>query len=131
MAKIIKTENMANGLKIEFKDCSNRYYGDYHRVRIEVDCSVPLTPAVLAQVAESESERENIRKVLGKNYVYTRVLEQMGVPGDALEEAKRNLIDSFAGSTFSYMAQPSFPLRLIAREMERRRKVHRPFQDPQ
>lgn len=126
MTKIIQTENLANGMKIEFIDCSNRYYGDFHRVCIEVRCSFSLTPALLGQVADSEEERENIRKALGETYVYTRVLEQMGVSGDALEEAGRKLIDSFSGSAFSYMAQSSFPLRLIARELERRRKVHRP-----
>jgi hypothetical protein len=130
MTKIIRTENLANGIKVEFKDCSNRYYGDYHRVRIEVRCSFPLTPAVLGQAADSEEEQDKIRKIIGEKYVYTRVLEQMGVPGDALDETRRNLIDSFAGSTFSYMAHPSFPLRLIEKELERRGKVHRPFGNP-
>jgi hypothetical protein len=129
MTKIIQTENLPNGMKIEFIDCSNRYYGDYHRVRIEVRFIFPLTPAVFEQIADSEAERVNIRKVLGGKYVYTRVLEKMGVPGDALEETRRSLIDSFIGSTFSYMAQPSFPLRLIVRELARRSKVHRPFRN--
>ena len=129
MTKIIQTENLPNGMKIEFIDCSNRYYGDYHRVRIEVRFIFPLTPAVFEQLADSEAERVNIRKVLGGKYVYTRVLEKMGVPGDALEETRRSLIDSFIGSTFSYMAQPSFPLRLIVRELARRSKVHHPFRN--
>ena len=130
MTKIIRTENLANGMKVEFIDLSNRYYGDFHRVRIDVCCSFTLTPAILAEVAESEAERENVRKILGENYTHTRVLEKMGVPGDALEETKHNLIDSFAGNALSYMAQPSFPLRLIARELERRGKVRHPFREP-
>lgn len=130
MMKTIRTENLANGMNIEFIDSSNRYYGDYHRVRIEVCCTFALTPAILAQAAGSEEEGESLRRTLGENFVYTRVLEKMGVPGDALEETRRSLIDSFSGSTLSYMAQPSFPVRLVARELERRRKVHHPFGNP-
>ena len=131
MTKIIQTKNLSNGLKIEFFDRSNRYYGDYHRVCIEVRCVFSLTTAVLEQLSDLEVERVNIRKLLGEKYVYTRVLEKMGVPGDAVEDTRRSLIDSFAGSAFSYMAQPSFPLRLIARQLERRSKVHRPSWDSQ
>jgi hypothetical protein len=131
MTKIIQTKNLSNGMKIEFIDRSNRYYGDYHRVCIEVRCVFSLTTAVLEQLSDLEVERVNIRKLLGEKYVYTRVLEKMGVPGDAVEDTRRSLIDSFAGSAFSYMAQPSFPLRLIARELERRSKVHRPSWDLQ
>lgn len=130
MKKTIRTEYLANGMKVDFVDFSNRYYGDFHRVRIEVCCSFTLTPALLAEVAESDSERENVRNILGENYTHTRVLEKMGVPSDALEETKRSLIDSFAGSALSYMAQPSFPRQLIARELERRGKVRHPFKNP-
>jgi len=127
MTKIIRTENLPNGIKVEYIDSSNRYYGDYHRVRIEVRCSFSLTPDLLDQAADSEEGRENIRRALGETCVYTRILERMGVPGDALEETRRGLVDSFAGSTIPYMAQSSFPLRLISRELERRSKVLHPF----
>jgi hypothetical protein len=36
-----RTEHLANGITLTFFDCSNRYFGDYHRVYIEIHLSVP------------------------------------------------------------------------------------------
>lgn len=124
---IMRTEKFSNGLTVEFHDRSNRYYGDFHRVRIEVRCSIPLTPAAIPLSEDPEAELRRVRDMLGDEVVFSRFLEQMGVAGDALERTKQHLIDSFARSTFSYLENPAFPSRLVARELERGKKVRRPF----
>jgi hypothetical protein len=124
---IKRTEKLSNGLTVEFHDRSNRYYGDFHRVRIEVRCSIPLTPAVITPSEDPEAELRRVRDILGEEVVFTRFIERMGVAGDALEQTKRHLIDSFTRSAFAYLENPAFPSRLVARELERRKKVRRPF----
>lgn len=127
MNDTLRTEQLANGLTVEFHDHSNRYYGDYHRVRIEVRCRCPLAAGLFAGAADPEAELQSARSALGEEVVFTRVLEQMGVAGSDVEKTRQHLIDSFVQGTFPYMESPAFPARLVAREMEQKKKGRRPF----
>jgi len=52
MAEIIRADELANGVRVEFVDGSNRYFGDYHRLRIEVHCRVALTEQLFADATD-------------------------------------------------------------------------------
>lgn len=122
---ILRTETLPNGLKVEFLDRSNRYYGDFHRVRIEVSCRIALNETLFRAAAEPSAEYRRARDRFGDELVYTRILEKMGVAGDQLAAVKGALIDAFAGSTLPYLEKPGFSLRFVQRELERAGKLRR------
>jgi hypothetical protein len=89
-----RTERLANGVVVDFVDLSNRYFGDYHRVCIEVHIHVPLPVDC----------RHSIKQ-----------LERMGVAGAAVAAVRDRLIDDYWRHAGPYLARPDFPARLAAR----------------
>lgn len=126
MGDILRSVRLENGLNIEFSDRSNRYFGDYHRVCVEVRCRVPLNPECFAGSADPAAELQAARAVLGNEVVFVRRLEKMGVAGEEVERSRAALIDSFIRSSFPYLDTPSFARRFVAVELERRRQGRRP-----
>lgn len=123
---ILRSVRLDNGLTIEFFDRSNRYFGDYHRLCVEVRCRVPLTPEAFVDAADPAAELQAARVMLGSEVVFTRTLEKMGVAGAAVVRSREALIESFFRSSHSYLDTPAFPGRFIAGELVRRRQGHRP-----
>ncbi len=117
------TVKLPNALIVEFRDQSNRYFGDYWRVTVEVCCRIP----VVAAFADDDPERERARALLGDEVVYRRTLEKMGVAGDEVEAVRSALVESFLGSTSSYFSDPSFAPRFVRRQLADRKGRARPF----
>lgn len=126
MNEIIRTESLSNGVRVAFHDRSNRYFGDYHRVCVEVRCCLPLTPPLFAGAADPPAECRQARAVLGEEACHVRILERMGVAGDEVERVRQEIIDGFIRSTLPYLQSPNFPARLIAVELARHRQGRRP-----
>jgi hypothetical protein len=118
---LIHAEHLQNGLTVEFHDRSNRYFGDYHRLHLEVLCRLPLTPTLFAHEADPRGACEEARRLLGPEAVHRRTLERMGVAGGELEATRRALIDDFLRSTLPYLENPLYPSRMLASELTRRR----------
>jgi hypothetical protein len=100
----LRTERLANGIELTFVDCSNRYFGDYHRVCVAVRVSVP-PPAGPLQLA--------------------RHLERMAVPGAELAAVRDRLIADFLRHAGAYLARPETPARLAAAEAAGRGRPRR------
>ena len=96
-----RTERLANGLDVAFVDFSNRYYGDYHRVCVEV--------RIAAQGADGSANAD----VTVPQQV--RHLERMGVAGADVEAVRRQLVDDFWRHAGPYLGHPDFPARLAAK----------------
>ncbi|BCR04821.1 hypothetical protein DESUT3_18900 [Desulfuromonas versatilis] len=122
-----RSERLDNGLLVEFRDVSNRYFGDYHRVRVEVICRLALGEGLFAGSADPAADCEQARKLLGPEIVFARSLEKMGVAGAAVEQTREELIQGFVESTFAYLGKPDFVSRLLARELSEARKARGPF----
>jgi len=84
---------LENGVQIAFKDCTNRYYGDYHRICIEVNLSF---------VADHY-----------KNIYKFQTLERMGVSSADVAAVQTELIDAFRNGTMCYMAGENFPAKFL------------------
>lgn len=92
--RLIKRVALSNDLILEFSDRSNRYFGDYHRVMIEIDALVEGTEGQL-----------RLR--------YQRPLKRMGVcSAEAAREAEA-LIEQFLTTTVPYMEQAGFVKKLL------------------
>ena len=90
--KPFRTERLANGMEIEFVDLGNRYFGDYHRVCVEVRMSVTLADANIVQQVKR--------------------LERMGVPGADVDVVRRQLVEDYWRHAGTYLARPDYPARL-------------------
>jgi hypothetical protein len=113
------TELLANGLVVEFFDCSNRYFGAYWRLCLDVRCRIALAGRLFA------AELENASSMLGESVEYNRRLERMGVAEEDLASVRQQLVDSFLASTRSYLEDPDFPARLIASRLAENNRLHR------
>jgi len=98
-----RSETLANGISVDFFDRSNRYFGDYHRVRIETHISVP-------------------RPDQGEPLIKVRILERMGVPGAEVAAVRLQLCDDFWSHASGYLGRPDYPDRLLAAEQPGRRR---------
>ncbi len=98
MQHLFDSVQLDNGLKIEFVDETVRYYGDYHRVKIEVF------------IILSDGRRERFQS-----------LERMAVSGAELDAVKSQVLQAFRSRTMKYMAAPAFEEKFIQNLRQRRR----------
>lgn len=99
MADLFAAETLPNGLTIEFSDSTKRYFGDYHRIQIEVT------------VVLADGQRHRFQ-----------TLERMGVSGGELEEVKHQVMDAFRSGTLKYMGSEQFPAKFVASLPQRKNK---------
>ncbi len=122
MEKPIRKEILENGLTVEFYDRTNRYYGDYHRLKVDVRCRIPITPAAFPEAADPGAESLKARCLLGEEAVWVRSLEKMGVCGADVEGGLHAVISGFMETSFAYLQSPLFPARFVARELAEKKK---------
>jgi hypothetical protein len=127
METILRNDQLDNGVRLEFVEESNRYFGDYYRLRIEVRCRVSIDAALFPHAADPAGESRRVRGLLGEELTWTRPLERMGVATADLPVVRAELMESFATSTYPYLRSPDFPARLLAGELEKRKQDRRPF----
>lgn len=101
-----RTERLDNGVVLEFSDRSNRYFGDYHRVCVEVRLSVSRPDC-----------EEPLVKVL--------TFERMGVAGANVEMTRNALVEDYLQNAGRYLAHADYPARLIAAEVASLRRSQR------
>lgn len=91
---LLRREEITAGLCLEFIDCSNRYFGDYHRLLIEVDALIVCDDGPL-----------RLR--------YQKPLRKMGVSGDAADSEKMALIEGFLATASTYMRRDEYVGKLL------------------
>lgn len=123
MNRIVRQIPLENGLTVSFSDVTRRYFGDYHQVRVEIRCEVP----VLAELFEDAADFEKALKVLGGKVSYLKLVEHQGVPTEATEATVRRVIQQFIDHSLAYFASPLFPRRLVHSELSRARSRTRFF----
>jgi len=93
MAELFSSEQLSNGVRINFNDQTNRYFGDYHRICIEV---------VLRFARDDYAQAHTFQ-----------TLERMGVSGGELEEMQHQVMTSFRQGTMKYMASDHFEEKFL------------------
>lgn len=114
---------MDNGLVVEVKDHSHRYYGDYHKVTLEVTVRVPLIGGLFSDQHHPGEALEKARRILGDEACSVQRLERMGVPSDLVETIRARLWENFQRSSFDYFKRPDYPAKLVRQQLSRRKKV--------
>ena len=115
MKDIVREIPLANGLTVRFTDATRRYFGDYHQVRVEVSCEVPLT----VQLFDDTSAFEAALKLLGTRVRYLKKVEHQGVPTLATADTVQRVIQQFIDHSLSYFGSEAFPRRLVQSELNR------------
>lgn len=121
-----RTKVLSNGLTLEIFDASNRYFGDYWRVCLDVRCRIPVTSALTSGSIDSEQARV----LLGDAIVFNRTLEKMGVAGGEVGEVREALIEQFLATAGTYLENPDFPVRFVRQQLAERKRGRRPFLVP-
>ena len=111
MIEPFRVQTLDSGLVVKFYDVSNRYFGDFHRVCIEVKIDIPVIPDQLpAELASGVAK-------LGGVLCFERRLERMGVTGGELLAVTDKLIADFLATSCAYLNKPDFAQRLIKRKL--------------
>lgn len=116
----IREERLDNGLQIRFVDETNRYFGDYHRVSIQVNL-VYVLDALPLSVKENQTFRDDAIASLGKELKVVKRLERMGVSTADVEIVRQSLMEAFLKNSLSYFSRPEYPLSLVDAELKKRR----------
>ena len=95
MEQPYKTLMLTTAIRVDIYDRSWRYFGDYHHLKLPVKVTFPETVPT------------------GEALVYEHLLEQMAVPGEAVEQAKEQLIEDFLKHTGPYLTVDGFAERLL------------------
>jgi len=114
-----RTIELNNGLRLELRDFSNRYFGDYHRIKIEIRCDIPLRGEFFAG-NDDDPQLQQARRLYGESLRFERSLERMGVPGAEVEKVRDELIENFIGSSAEYLERPEFVARYVQRRLQQR-----------
>jgi hypothetical protein len=113
-ARVLRLDN---GLILEIYDRSNRYYGDYHRVHLEVRSRLPLDPPLFSDEDDPQQACRWARQRFGEELLETRILERMGVQGKEVGEVRDALVESFLTANLPYLRRADYPSRLVARRL--------------
>ena len=115
MKNVIREIPLPNGLTVRFTDATRRYFGDYHQVRVEVSCEVPLS----APLFEDQAAFEAALKLLGARVCYLKQVEHQGVPTLGTADAVQKVIQQFIDHSLSYFGSEAFPRRFVQSELNR------------
>jgi hypothetical protein len=115
MKKFVKKSKLNNNIEICFYDLTKNYYGDYFFVRVEACCKIPLTDECLGDLQISP----DIRRLLGDEVVYARIMEKMGIQSAQVDEERNKLISDFESNSMPYIASERFPAHFISKEIAR------------
>lgn len=126
MKQLIREIPLDNGLTVRFFDATRRYFGDYHQVRIEIRCDVPLTPCLF----QTGEEYQRALKLLGPTTSYVKNIEHQGIPTAAVDETVEKVIRHFTEHSLGYFTGDAFPKKLVQSELNRLTNRSRSFVSP-
>ncbi len=111
MNKPIAIRTLGNGVVVEFFDQSNRYYGDFYRVKIIAVATIPLLKSTLPE------DLYKFAATYPDCVKYERSLERMGVVSSSVQKVVQTLVDGFIESVGFYLEKGSFAENLLRKDM--------------
>ena len=111
MMEPFKSIELNSRITVDFYDHSNRYYGDFHRVKITASTKIPFAIDTIPTDLQPLAQKSN-------GYIsYTKDMEQMGVPSTKVETVKESLINSFISTVGSYLQKDNFAAGLLRQKL--------------
>lgn len=118
MAQPIKEISLLNGLTVAFFNHTRQYFGDFHLVKMEIKCKIP----VLSRYFEDQEAWAEARSLLGEEIVYRRMEEQMGVPSIEIRAVLDRLMANFLENSLPYFSSAPFPEKMVLAEINKIKK---------
>jgi hypothetical protein len=118
LSDLIREIKLDNGIVLTFYDKTSHYYGGFFHVSISAVCEIELT----TEYCPANINYEEVVSLLGNIVRYQKNLERMGVLREEVSSVKKHLIDQFIDSSLSYLADPDFPIKLVAKEIAKQSK---------
>jgi hypothetical protein len=112
---MLEREALANGLELLFRDESNRYFGDYHRV-----CVIATIVCPVGAIEDPELQRQ-VSDVFGEQLLVEKQFERMGVASADVDKVRQALVDDFVSHALNYLSRPDYPRLLALAELKKRR----------
>ncbi len=110
MSETFKRVELGHGIVVEFSDQSNRYYGDFHRVKVVAVSTIPFVQEALPDELQQFALSYQGRVTFEKN------MEQMGVTSTNVDSVKNGMVDNFIASVGSYLKNDNFAESLIRKQ---------------
>jgi hypothetical protein len=123
MKTCVKKIDLSATATVTIFDTTRRYYEDYHLVRLEIECKVPLREDYFS----GPEKMAEAHRILGDCAVYRRTIEKMGVPYAEIDQAREKLIDSFMANALPYLADEKFPRKFVLSELTKAEEKKRGF----
>ncbi|WP_029918421.1 hypothetical protein [Pelobacter seleniigenes] len=99
---------LENGGQLHFIDLSNRYFGDFHKVRVQIVGDLPVGEDCGA----------------GANFIrYETELTQMAVRSAEIVTVRSRLVDNFIATSVPYLIKKGFGLQLQRKIQEGGRRA--------
>ena len=121
---VICQHDLPNRIKLIIEDQSNRYFGDYHRVKLLSRCPICVAAEYFSASPDPHAAAQAAQRILGQEVLYEKSLERMGVPSHELERTKQELLDQFLQINQSYLARDDFPARFIAMKLREKQQTN-------
>jgi len=115
----LREELLENGLRIVFVDESNRYFGDYHRIRLVANIHCDIKNMSATNENELHMKSRALDK-FGDTLTITKSFERMGVATAEVDSVRSGMIDDFLQHTAPYLSRPEYPLLLVKAELARK-----------
>jgi len=109
--KPVDIRTLGNGVAVEFFDQSNRYYGDFHRVKINAVAKIPLIKTALPE------DLYDFAATCPDYVTYEKSLERMGVMSGDVQKVINSLVDDFIESVGGYLKKDNFAANLLRKNM--------------
>ena len=116
-SSILHQQLLDNGLELIFNNISNRYYGDFYQVKIEVISRIRLSDELLAGSDLSEREQLRAKNRFGDLFEDRQELKRMGVAGPEVPKVCGQMVQQFLDSSLPYMSAARFPARLLRQRL--------------
>ena len=110
MDKPLKSIELDNGVDVEFFSQGNRYFGDFHRVKIVAVVTIPLVLETLPV------DLQPIAAGCSGSIKYEKSLERMGVATGKVETVTQSLIEDFIQTVGYYLEKKSFAEGLLRKK---------------
>ena len=122
--RILDRHVLDNGLEVVFSDEGNRYFGDYHQVKVIASCRINLGDELQSEYLTA-ADLAKAREIFGEQVEYRRLLKQMGVAGAEVEAVQKRMIDNYLATATAYMQEAGFAARYVARRLVEHRNRSR------
>lgn len=123
---VIYQQDLPNRLTLTVEDQSNRYFGDYHRVKLQVRCPITVAAEYFRTSPDPLAAAQAAQRMLGTEVLYEKSLERMGVPSAELRIIKQELLGQFIRINQPYLARDDFPARFIAVKLREKQQTTPP-----